>query len=619
MDARPISIGSLFSSKIHLFAPTFQRPYVWSRNNNWEPLWEDVVRLAEELLDPESERVDPHFLGAIVVEQSAGPTGIEARQLIDGQQRLTTIQILFAVLRDVCEELGGEDGMYPDFSELAENRNLYRVEDQKYQFKVWPTLQDRDAFRAVVEAGSASNVREHWDAKPSQLEVDSRLASAYLFFDWHIRDWLHSREEPFDALVDALWQVMQNKLLLVSIELNEHDNAQVIFETLNARGTPLLQSDLVKNYLFYEAEGHGLRAEALHREYWSGFEPEDDNFWRETVRQGRLKRPRLDAFLQYFLTMKTGRDVPATRLFESYKRFVSDHVSSRSDVESQFAELRKYGSVFQTLFRQPPNSREGIFLERLDVLDYSTAYPFLMLAYGRLHPSDKEQLRGLLTVVESFLVRRMVCGLTAKNYNKLFAEACSTLRDTEDLRDGFVSFLLAKEGDAVRWPDDEEFQEAWLTTPVYAKLAQKRIRMLLWAIEKEQRTNRNEDFDLDYHKLTIEHLLPVGWDSADWPLPEGKERDVETNERRNRLLHSIGNLTLLTQSLNSSASNGPWETKRTKLTEDSALSLNRALCNDERWDEWDESQILARSEDLFESAREVWPYATSWTARENQG
>src|SRR5262249_10173800 len=161
---------------------------------------------------------------------------------------------------------------------------------------------------------SASVVRkmEHADSDDEWL-----IPNAYIYFHDVIDEWLGpTGTEAFQRRLDALYQAMRDDLHLVVIDLEAQDDAQEIFETLNALGTPLLPADLVKNYLFHLAESQKEDTRRLYRLYWEGFDGER-GYWRKEVRQGRLRRPRLDLFLYHFLTLMLREEIPIPKLFSS--------------------------------------------------------------------------------------------------------------------------------------------------------------------------------------------------------------------------------------------------------------------------------------------------------------
>src|SRR5215212_5450175 len=157
MDAKPRSLKDIFDAQCRYMVPLYQRPYVWNRTAQWEPLWEDVLALAERYVRQDSFR--PHFMGAVVLDQLNTATGtLDLRQIIDGQQRLTTLQIIIEAAGDVCDKLGPIASNHThDLQRLT--RNDRRSNDPDEMFKVWPTNVDREHFRRVMSAGSPNELR----------------------------------------------------------------------------------------------------------------------------------------------------------------------------------------------------------------------------------------------------------------------------------------------------------------------------------------------------------------------------------------------------------------------------------------------------------------------------
>jgi uncharacterized protein with ParB-like and HNH nuclease domain len=246
MDAIKRSLGQIFDPSIRLVVPLFQRPYIWEQEKNWEPLWDSIQDVAERRLNNGNHR--PYFLGAVVLDRLRTLTGdIDARQVIDGQQRMTTFQIALAALRDVCSSVGDER-FFKAYTKLTAN-DIPLSDEPDDVFKVWPTNTDRAAFRMVMTAGSCEEVCKRFNAKPSAKHVGPHnlIANAYLFFYHTLINWLGPKDgEKFGERLRALWQAIKDDMQVVVIDLDDNDDAQVIFETLNALGTPLLPADLIK-------------------------------------------------------------------------------------------------------------------------------------------------------------------------------------------------------------------------------------------------------------------------------------------------------------------------------------------------------------------------------------
>lgn len=600
MKAESRTLQRIFEQSIRYCVPLFQRPYVWNQWSNWEPLWEDIRRLAEQSL-AKTDGNRTHFIGAIVVEQLPGSTGsIDTRQIIDGQQRLTTLQIVLTVLKDISRERGWDT--YEKRFE-AYSRNAAAFIDTAHQaFKVWPTNPDRLAFRLTLEAGAVHALKQSLnEATVDGQFVNELIPKAYQYFSRAISDWITERssEVPAEKLGETLWNVLSGQLRLVAIDLEQGDDAQVIFETLNSRGAPLLPGDLVKNYLFRQAQAEGVEVEPLYDRHWKAF---DDAWWRTEMRQGRLKRPRLDIFLQHYLSLKTRDDVLVTHIFETYRKFAASSAISSQEL---IRDLAEYGRVFKRLVSSHENVRIHLFLNRLIAIDTATVYPFLLEAFKLYDTPDRvAELVTITESLESFLVRRFVCHLTTKNYNRLFLELLSHCEANGGVGPSTLKeFLLKSDAETARWPSDDQFRKALESDQLYRLLTKARLRLLLRAVNQEIESEKSEDIHLP-DDLTIEHLLPQNWQEH-WPLPEMDEAaKTRATQRRDHLKHTFGNLTLLTKKLNPSISNSGWATKRPEITKQSKLNLNREF---QDVPIWDETPIEQRGRRFAGIAVNIWP------------
>lgn len=593
MDTGTLSVKKIFGQDRRHIVPLFQRPYVWEREKQWEPFWADIRSLADRLLDGKEPR--PHFLGAIVLDQLSKPTGhVETRLVIDGQQRLTTLQIFLEAFCDLCNTRG-VDKHHRALLKLTRNDDPMSEDDDEV-FKVWPTNVDQEHFRRVMKCSSPKELRKHYGAKP-KAEVGHPIADGYLYFYDAIDEWLGEAAEALDSRLDVLFNAVRDYVRLVVIDLDKEDDAQLIFETLNARGTPLLPSDLVKNYLFHRAQLAGVSLEPLYDEFWRFFD-EDPEYWRREQGRGHARRRVIDTFLLHYLTLQRRDDVSVAHLYVVFREFAAQ----KDQPGEILASIKQYADIYREFDDFPNGSREGLFFERIATMDITTAYPFLLALFAE-HRGNEEAVYAVLDDLESFLVRRMVCQLNTRGYNQFFLELLKTVTDdSEETVSGVRKFLLNSDADSSRWPSDNEFKQAWLEYPLYRNLAKNRLRMLLEGLERKMRTGKSEKMQLE-EKLTIEHLMPQKWHKH-WPLSE--ENDGEPAEQeRDRTLHTMGNLSLVTHKLNPAISNGPWQKKKADILEHSLLRLNRALEAD---DEWDEERINRRGKKLFDVATSIWPY-----------
>jgi uncharacterized protein with ParB-like and HNH nuclease domain len=599
MRVDKLTLERIFERTERLEAPLFQRPYVWKEHRNSVPLWEAIKKVAAARLAGVPGR--PCFLGAIVLDQLKTSTGkLHARQIIDGQQRLTTLQLAIAAARDLCAEREAV-GYSEAFKKLNTN-HVPLSKDPDELFKVWPTNSDRSDFRDTMKAGSREAVKQLPAADPDDEWL---IPNAYLFFADTLNSWLGEEAgESLEMRLDALYFAIKEDLHLVVIDLEEQDDAQVIFETLNALGTPLLPTDLVKNYLFHLAEYQSLDTQQLYQKYWASFDT-DKHFWRQEVRQGRLKRSRLDLFMNDYLTLVTGEEVSAAVLFSTFRDYVrmNDGESAAKHMEA----FRSYANIYRSFGEFAANSKEGQFFYRLEQLDTTTVFPLLLEVLKQFNNSKgRAELLQILGDLESFFVRRAICELTTKNYNRLFVDLIKSSRAKNDFSAAVVrDFLLSQTVDGSRWPDDEEFKASWLTINFYRRLKKSKARMILEAMEASMHSGKTEIVQLE-KALTIEHLLPKEWEKH-WALPENASTPDEIKEAskfRNEMLHKVGNLSLVTKRLNPALSNGPWLKKRDKILEHSALNMNRVFQN---VTEWNEALIHTRSLELFRYALKIWP------------
>ncbi len=592
MEAGTLSLKKIFGQDRRHVVPLFQRPYVWKRDDQWAPLWDDVRGLAERLVA--GSEVRPHFLGAVVLDFAEYKYGdIETRIVIDGQQRLTTIQLMLEAFADIAVETG-LDKVGRSLVKLTRNDEPM-TDDPDSVYKVWPTNQDRECFRRVMDRRSPAEVLKDFNVASGATETGQSIADCYLFFHRQVEEWLGSdghRERRAEALLESLRELVR----MVVIELGEKDDAQLIFETLNARGTPLGPADLVKNYLFHVAQIEGVEQglQGLYDKYWKPFEQEGE-YWRRLVGRGHASRERLDTFLAHYLTLKERDVVPLAHLYSAFKAYATKRPELKS--EDHLKELSHYARVFRGFDWCELGTDEQVFFERLGLLDITTVTPFLLELFAR-YRDDRDRLRRMLRDLESFLVRRTICKLSTRTYGRLFAELTRVF-DSGDAETELRAALLASEGEIGRWPDDEEFRQAWVTGELTRSQTQAKVRMFLEAIERQQHTVFTGKV-IFQEKLTIEHILPRAWRSGGWPLPDSGDADA-----RDHLLHTIGNLTLLSGKLNPKVSNGPWESKRKAMGRHAKLIMNRDLTLHE---EWNEGTIRARSAQLFKEAVNIWPH-----------
>ena len=587
METDILTPKDLFQKDIHYTVPGFQRRYVWKQDEQWEPLWEDVCNTADNYLEQlnkengevvvAEQNTARHFLGAVVVQQvNTATRDVERREVIDGQQRLTTLQLLLDAVQYVCEERGVK-GVAKRLSKLVINdKDLVKNKDDI--FKLWPTTNDREAFRHAMHEGL-----------PIDDYKDSLIVQAHEYFKLQASQWLDSNTKSGQACMEALETALTGMLQMVVIDLGPQDDPHIIFETLNARGTPLLESDLIKNYVAYRA------GQTAQDGLWGEL---DDDWWREEFRQGRLIRPRIDALLDYWLEMRTSEEVSAGKVFNAFRK-----VADNQQIEDVMSEVKDDLSNYRRHEMEPREPVEKVFRYRASVMQIGAFTPALLAILSKL---DKARF-GALQVLESFLVRRMVCRNTTKDYNRLALDLVSELDGCgpEDADRAVVQFFSGQQADSRRWPTDEDLEDACSSLPLYRLLTRGRLRLVLEGVEEQYRKTSLAEETQAPRNLTIEHVLPQSWE-AHWPLPNNID-EHEAQHKRNQLVHTLGNLTLVTQRLNSKASNAPWKLKSKTLKEHSVLLLNRRLLDEFGEVAWDEQAILSRSRRMAALVAVVWP------------
>jgi hypothetical protein len=601
-----ITISKLFSGDTRHTVPLFQRLYVWSREEQWEPLWEDIEGLLARLEVRDGDTsIASHFLGTVVLEQVQNPTGtLPRREVIDGQQRLTTLQIVLKAAEHALEQ--AQQAVATEFQskvKIARRQiaNLIEnVAEGEEQYKVWPTNEDRAPFRQVMDA-----------ADPSELEhVGTRMASAYRYF--HEQFSIYLLTGATERRAQFLAEALKDYLKVIVLDLEKSDEPQAIFETLNAHGTPLLPADLIKNWLLWEAARQRLDVASLYESYWREFD-RDHEYWRAKIGTGHAARPRVDTFLQNWLTKETNEAISAKRLYDLFLKYVAGirtgEGSGSIDVAKLMASIKLDAARYRRIDRPTDATRFDIFLERLKAMDVVVFHP-LVLSLIELAGDDSHDLDSAGIVLESYLIRRMVCGGQTRGYGTL---ALSLMRDVKtrpddaSLADTLRGRLLG-EANTDAWPDDDTFKSEWGRRKFYGALRRDRVLMVLRALERryqEQAHLAEPLMTFDWSKLQVEHILPQSWETG-WPISENV-----SPEDRNWALHGIGNLTLVSEKLNPTMSNSPWIDpagkvgKQEALRKHTRLEINRRLL--EIYPIWNDDAIEARGREMLTDALAIWP------------
>lgn len=628
MQADDHAVEEILSEGRRFMVPLYQRKYQW-HDTQLIPFWEDVEAKAVEVLEGESRF--QHYMGALILSPigEAAQIGVTPRvQVVDGQQRLTTFQLFLAALREVAQKHKCED-VAEHVRDYLFNKLKTKDIDKLTRFKLTPTPSDQEIFHDIIEQkyGTIRNRygKHYWGGRvPKNTQFPSlrayeefyRLINHFAQFgsaelsenDEHegknptIGDETDTNEAT-QARLEALLTALLNRMKLVVITLGEDDDAQVIFETLNSKGEPLLAMDLVRNNIFYRAEKEKAEIEDLYNQLWAPF---DHSWWKEAAPFARPTRPRIDHFLTHVLAAETGQKISMRELYAEYRAFAVPKGRSRFEkVQDELNLLSEYSPIYETLEGRRDENRDLHWLGRkLGAWQVTTAYPVAMqVSSAKIESEEKSQLYRL---VYSYIVRRALSGLTAKNLNRVFQSLSQVFIAEGPSVKAFEGYFAQRTGDSTRFPGDQEFRQGILSKPAYTLAPQTRIKDVLWELEEASRTKFSENTTMP-EGLWTEHVLPISW-NEDWPFEQEDFVDRWSHEphaeNRNRILHTLGNLTLLTGSLNIASGNKGFLEKRKKLDEHTGLFLNKWFMKKMTWAEPD---IRARGEALADMAVSIWP------------
>lgn len=629
MKSDDITVQQLFQDRRQFMVPFYQRAYVWTRLGQWEQLWDDIRVKAESRLM--GSKTGPHFLGAVVLDPQPkeGLIGVDTLHIIDGQQRLATLQFILKSILLMLRTVNST-AIAEIVAGSLNNSNPDTMRNPKVEvFKVWPTFRDRDDYRLAIEAKDRDALREAFPKSFTQRDELRRIGihhppalEAIWYFTSCFEKWItEGTPEERATRCETLATSILQDLKVVSIVLDDNDDAQVIFETLNGRGAQLNSTDLIRNFIFMRADREKTDSKTLYDTLWQEFE---QSYWSEEQRRGRLRKPRLEWFIHAALQAELSEEIDLGRLYFEYRRYVFIAPEPKT-AESQLKVLSRYAVPYRSLVEgnvdSTPMSRFGW---RIAPFDITTLQPLaLKLGVAPLSPEEQEEM---LNTIVSYIVRRAVCGLTPKNYNNIFVSILRSLSKSgmtlQALKNAFVSF----KGDAARWPSDSEFRNACINAPLYpGRLDAPKMRAILTEIELALRkTTKTEAVIVqNFSHLDIDHIMPQSW-FEHWPLPDGSEATWsdnygvqinklagnQLNERetailvRQESLPTLGNLTLLNLSVNREAQHKAFKIKKDLLLANTTLRLNIPLLTKE---DWSEKAIKHRGEQLADAALRVWP------------
>ncbi len=446
-------------------------------------------------------------------------------------KRLTTTQLLLAALRDAAVHIHEQN-----LAEKIEGQSLltaYEVGDE--QLKVLPTQGDREAFRSIIRREQALN---------------SRVADCHNYFLSRLK----GCKDLSGDFLERLYLAVIDRLSLVGITCDEQDNPHLIFESLNAKGEKLTAADLIRNFLLMRI--HVNEQQKIFDQYWRPIQEALDD--------------QLTEFVRHYL-MKEGKIIKSSDIYFELK----DRVNSATPEEAKgfLADLHRHG-MYYARFVSPSifekNSQVRAALNRLRIIEATVAYPLLLRIFDSVHHGSLTlpQLIDVLNILESFLIRRSVCGYPSNQLRKIFPPIFDTIGG---LSESFVTGVREQLG-GKRCPDDKSFVDALISQPLYATAKRgTRLRIILERLEES--FDHKEPADLG--NAQIEHVMPQTL-TPQWI----EELGDDAQEHHARLLHTIGNLTLTCY--NPDLSNRPYSEKRDLLSQ-SHFELNRYFEDVEHW------------------------------------
>ncbi len=531
--------------------PIYQRVYSWEKEH-CKQLWDDIVKTGG------NDQIERHFIGSIVfVQDSIYTTNYNKLLIIDGQQRLTTITLLFIALRD---HLNDEDEFLEKFShQKIQNRYLINSDEKgDKKFKLFLSEPDRDTLLSLID----ENRR-----KPS--EPSSKIMENFKLFE----EWIRKNTDKLETIFKGL-----DKLMIVWIALEKgKDDPQLIFESMNSKGIELTQTDLIRNYILMGLEPE--KQEIFYKKYWRAME--EDFKQNETL---------FNQFVRHYLTIKT-REIPnINKVYEAFKRYQQER---GIETEALLQDLQKYCGFFcQIVFKKEADKDLNKALGFLVDLEMDVIYPLLLELYSDYIDGvlSKQDFISIIHLIESYICRRAVCGLGTNSLNKVFPSFTKHIQKDEYFKSLKAHFVYLTEKQ--RFPNNDEFKDLFITIDFYN--FQKREYFL----------KRMENFDtqepVNTKECTTEHIMPQ-------TLEEEWERDLGENFQaiHDKYLHTIGNLTLT--GYNQEYSNNSFQEKRDmeKGFKQSPLKLNQSLKDLESFGE---KEIEKRANDLADWALKIWTY-----------
>lgn len=508
-------------------------------------LWDDLERLCADDTDTF------HFMGPIVTVASPGmPQAVAPYTVIDGQQRIITLTLLLAALRDYVKE---------DSPKSAEElEQLYLV--NKFQegdgfYKVLPSQTDRKEYQSII--------------KGVKTRGQGPVQKAYQFFFDKIAN-AEGDSEGTLLNAESLKRVSLLRLTLVSITLDNNDNPYLIFEALNYKGKPLTQADLVRNYFFM-----GLAPEQHEEVYQSTWLPLQKDF-ESAAGENKYSKELTDAFWSFI--RKDGQNVNYNQVYQALKLRLE---RSNVDLLDSLGELAKFAEYYRRIRfpQEEPEPRLQKWFNRALRLDFTAHYPFLLNLYDLYEVQEGislDEFESILRYVESYFVRRSLMGIPTNTHSRLFNGLYNQLADHNNLVES-TRETLENLQEKQRWPDEEELRKGLMERNIYPPTINlQRAKLILESIEES--LGGKEKVDPSNPNITIEHIMPQTL-TDDWRRMLG----TNAEEVHALWLHKLGNLTIT--GYNAEMGNKSFGYKQKIFRDSGALAINKHFNDLEVWNE----------------------------------
>ena len=621
MYTEVLTLEKLFHTSHQWVVPVYQRHYEWEVGGGGRQLnkfWEDWQEQAKYRLDKREPL--PHYFGTLIYSEELRNRKWGATPqlyLVDGQQRITTFQLALTAIREVAREFREFDLVNKIDSYIFNPKGPEMVNPEREQFKLLPSHYDRDLYLDIVKSIPQELILQYEIFFYHNGKLRQKQAPKLLQTFWYLYVELKKYVADQTALSDS-WEILLNNFLdgflsdfqIVVIRLDQNDDAQEIFASLNGFGKPLSPFDLIRNNIFHRAQRQGEDAQEIYN-LWKRFE---EPFWNEEVRQGRFKRTRADHLISHVVVAETGREVSVGKIAVEYQHYVRDR--SFPTVAEELNILIGHSETYRAIEQEIAHTSFTKFVHFLRIWDIFTFHPLILWVESQSF--DDENKTKFYEICESYIVRREICDLSIKNYNRVVAGIIRNGKSTSDLVSPAIQYLSKLDGEASRIPKDGEFENSFVHSCSLSPGREKRIEYILLQIENSKRTNYNKT-TIQSNNLVVDNIMPRRW-SEYWHLPNGSfapcdftwqakqpgrtlsNETRELMEARERAIDSMGNLTLLTSLLDQNVKNIDWYRKKLYY-EKSELVLNHELA---KLDEWNEVTIRKRAEDLAKVATGIW-------------